>query len=340
MKKILAIFIAVAMLFLSCEFLPAPGNGDDGRGDGGSGDTGGSGGDVYVIAAKTDTKGEAIRKADQFLDAGYSSEVYAVPSGYYVITLGRFSEQKAEEVKEEAIRKGIAERNEIYTTRGDSFGQRFYPSPQAENFTSDKKFHIIADSSRSKTEAITKANKYIREGYYTEVFLKANRYYLVTLGHFPRERAQDVMRDAMDYNIVQSDAYLTKGDGFLERVYTFRNADHTVVYKPDGNYLSNNSTNDQSPPPLDNTINLPPEEPPVIVLEEEKPEKLNRALHDQQEFAENSPSNRDDIRTDYKPDSNDRFNRADHDNFRPKPGDRFVREKEDEVKVEDPDENK
>lgn len=295
------------------------------------------GAEVHVVAATTDSQSEAVRLAEKYRNANYKSEIYKSPAGIYTVTLGRYPLLRANEIRDEAILKGLVDPDKVSISEGGSFGQKIYPAGEpAENptvFAADNMAHIVADSMRTKTEAIRRANKLIRDGYYAEVYLKSNQYYIVTIGQFPRERAEQVRNDAVKYNLISDGAYLSSGREFVERVYSFKEADNRDVFSDNNPGPSPSRTQPQVTPsvtPPASSSGNDEDLPPVYLPGDPSPATNTPIAPRNQKVADTPklPAKQDGEGVTQQKEPFDRFNRDAHDNYQPPPNDRFNRDDE------------
>ena len=300
------------------------------------------GAEVHVVATTTDSQSEAVRLAEKYRKAGYQSEIYKSPAGIYTVTLGKYPLLRANEIRDEVILKDLVDPDKVLISEGGAFGQKIYPAGEpAENpttFASDNMYHIIADSMRTKADAIRRSNKLIRDGYYSEVYLKSNQYYMVTIGHFPQERARQVRNDAVKYNLIPEGAYLSSGSEFVERVYSFKEADNRDVFSDNNPTPSPSGTQPQvtpsvTPPAASNGND--DDLPPVYLPGDPSPQTVqpgtNTPLSPRDQKVTDTqkvPATQDDDVVAPQKEPFDRFNRDAHDHYQPPPNDRFNRDDE------------
>lgn len=296
------------------------------------------GAEVHVVATTTDSQSEAVRLAEKYRNAGYKSEIYKSPAGIYTVTLGRYPLLRANEIRDEAILKDLVDPDKVSISEGGSFGQKIYPagepSEKPTGFAANNLAHIVADSMRTKTEAIRRANKLIRDGYYAEVYLKSNQYYMVTIGQFPRDRAEQVRNDAVKYNLISDGAYLSSGREFVERVYSFKEGDNRDVFSDNNPGPSPSRTQPQVTPsvtPPASANGNDEDLPPVYLPGDPSPATNTPLVPRDPKTAKDTPQATRKQEGEVTPQTGekfDRFNRDAHDNYQPPPNDRFNRDDE------------
>lgn len=187
---------------------------------------------VYVVAYTSHHRKEALQKAQLLQEKGFSCEVYQVPLNKYVVTAGRVPYQKAKKLKEKVVKAGL-EFNYTYISTGEDFQGRIFPRtpelPEPEAAaelltalsppTTGNGVYIIVSSGKSRESAIQLAESYRQKGYNGEVFLSTNRYYIVSLGRYPRGQAARIKDEAVQKGIIRSDAYLSSGAALREKIY-------------------------------------------------------------------------------------------------------------------------
>ncbi len=178
----------------------------------------------YIVAATSKTEADAKNLARQLEDLGYRSEVYLTKNKKYAVTLDRLPKKEAENLKGFAIRKGIVEDDSYLTTGSEFLTRRF---PEGASGTSKKtirptakELFIVVLTTADEGIAVQQADKYHRMGYKAEVYLTMNEKYVVTIGLLPREQARALKEKVVLNRTAPSDAYLSTGENFMERIYT------------------------------------------------------------------------------------------------------------------------
>ncbi len=209
----------------------------------------GDGNRTYVLAGYSNSMDEAVRQAEGLFDKGYSSEAYWTSNGNYVTVLGPYSPEKARQIRDEALQKGILK--ETATLSGEKlFRERIYSSenqrrytvspsgepssesPQKNGQTAEQKtapdtaatafggsFFIVARESNSEEEAVKIAQALGQKKYDAKVYQTAKQHFAITLGYYPREEAERLKNEAMRNGDADRNAWLSSGKEFTRQVY-------------------------------------------------------------------------------------------------------------------------
>ncbi len=204
---------------------------------------------TYVLAGYSNSMDEAVRQAEALFDKGYSSEVYWTSNGNYVTVLGPYSPEKARQIRDEAVQKGILKetatlsgeklfRERIYSSEnqrrytvspsgepssespqknGQTAGQKTAPDTAAATFGGS--FFIVARESNSEEEAVKIARALGQKKYDSKVYQTAKQHFAITLGYYPREEAERLKNEAMRNGDADRNAWLSSGKEFTRQVY-------------------------------------------------------------------------------------------------------------------------
>lgn len=204
---------------------------------------------TYVLAGYSNSMDEAIRQAETLFDKGYPSEVYWTSNGQYVTALGPYSPEKARQIRDEAVQKGILKntaalsgetlfRERIYTSEN----QRRYSvaapggtapdtsqktaktaqqnaAPDTAGTTFRESFFIIARESKSEEEAVKIAQALAQKKYETRVYQTSKQRFAITLGYYPKAEAERLKNEAMRNGDADRSAWLSSGKEFIRQVY-------------------------------------------------------------------------------------------------------------------------
>lgn len=209
----------------------------------------GDGNRTYVLAGYSNSMDEAVRQAETLFDKGYTSEVYWTSNGNYVTTLGPYSPEKARQIRDEALQKGILQntatlsgeklfRERIYSSEnqrrytvsapaepttesqqknGQATEQKAAPDTAATAFGGS--FFIVARESKSEEEAVQIARALGQKNYDAKVYQTSKQLFAITLGYYPREEAERLKNEAMRNGDADRNAWLSPGKEFTRQVY-------------------------------------------------------------------------------------------------------------------------
>jgi len=173
--------------------------------------------DFFIVAKSTPSKEEAINFAKSFLQKGYESEVHSTARGQFAVTIGHYPSKKAQYVKEQAIKAGNLTQEAYLVTE---LGLLKIVYPDSTEIPNNKELFIIVHSTQSQERAIEYA-KLLRSnyGYESEVYSSASGRFAVTIGHYPKDRAQYIKNQAIKAGKISKDAYLVTDMGLITKIY-------------------------------------------------------------------------------------------------------------------------
>lgn len=213
-------------------------------------------GGVFIIANSTQSMDDAIRQADEIFDKGYQGEVYWTSDQKYVVAIGPYAQSKIEEVRSKTLQSGLIN-SDARISKGNEYLEKIYTTEGQKRFTGDALFEpsgksstppetsrpaetkngrepagktqtpppaagdyfVIVKLTRSKDEATTIAKDLQKKGYDVKVYWTSGEEYAVTIGYFPREQAELIRKNAIQYGDATDDATLSTGREFLRRIY-------------------------------------------------------------------------------------------------------------------------
>lgn len=214
-------------------------------------------GGAFVVVNSMNSMDEAIVQADTLFGQGYQGEVYRTTTDKYVVVIGPYSQSKIEQIRNEGVQSGTLGGN-AYVSGGKEFREKIYSTEGQKRFTGRElyqpenrtktsaengeaggakksggeqtgapvssggngNFFVVVKLVKSENEAKTAGQDLQKKGYEVKVFVTDKKEYAVTIGYFPKDQAELVRQNAIQYGDAGEDAALSTGKEFTQ-IYKF-----------------------------------------------------------------------------------------------------------------------
>jgi hypothetical protein len=146
--------------------------------------------------------------------AGWIHEWQICRKGDYIVAIHR-----AFDVEIQGMRPPFTEIDRIPVESDAEIDFEIQEEGASDMLMTEDVFHIIVASKTSEESAVTAAKSIVEQNYVSEVFIRENGYYAVTIGSYPRSEMERAKSAAIDVGVAPKDAYFDSGAKNIQRVF-------------------------------------------------------------------------------------------------------------------------